>query len=156
MQKWQSGERLSDQDWQTIQRALDREFTASERQAVQAWQTGERISAQEWQTLERVSGQQFTTAEREAVNAWRTGERVGTQAFQARENSFLRKHQLAMAQGGWRAQLYSTAMSSYVAILASDSADVDKAAAIDRLFAWVNEGGLFINGDTGGDEDDDT
>ena len=111
-----------------------------------------------------MAGHQFTDTQRQAAESWRSSEAQRDRDFTASENAFQRDHQTALAQGGYRASLFSQAMTSYVGIITSDSTSVDKQGAIERLIAWVNESGGWLDydpnggGDTGGNSQgqDDT
>ena len=94
------GRQALDQDFQAGQRATDRAYGTSEREAGQAFQSGERAADRTFQTGERVAGQTFQSGERAADRTFQSGERVAGQEFQSGERAADRTFQTGERQAG--------------------------------------------------------
>ncbi len=90
-QAFQTSERVASQSFSAAQNALGREFTTSERKAVEDFSKLSTIQQQNWQSAEAALGRKFSTSEREAIQAFQTGERMSGQAWQSAETALGRK-----------------------------------------------------------------
>ena len=88
---WQTGERLGTQDWQSGERALDREHDF-----------GLQRDRQDWQSSEALLDREFTREEREAVQQWQSDESQLTRDQQIIMANL--QEEMARAQREWTAQ----------------------------------------------------
>lgn len=71
--------------WTSAEAAVGRQFSTTERQAVEAYQTAERNGAQDFASAEAALGRKFTTEERAAIQAYQTSERLSSQTYASAE-----------------------------------------------------------------------
>lgn len=80
---WSTSERLGQQDWQSNEALLDREFTREEREAIQQWQSGEAQLTRDQQIIMANLQEEMARAQRE---------------WTAQQNQLDRDQQLTMAE----------------------------------------------------------
>jgi ATP-dependent RNA circularization protein (DNA/RNA ligase family) len=81
----QAAEAAKNRNWSSAENQLGRQFTTSERSAVQAFQAAQEKGAQDWQSAEAQLGRTFTASERQAIQAYQTSERIASQTYASAE-----------------------------------------------------------------------
>lgn len=111
-QNWQSGENKLGRDFTTSERLGSQQYGTSEREAGQTWTAGQNQINRNWQTGERIAGQEYGTSERIAGQQYNTSERIGSQNFTAGQNA---ANRAASAPQGLTSGQITTALSNIIA-----------------------------------------
>jgi hypothetical protein len=118
-----TSEREAVETFQAQEAATGREFVAGENVLGREFQTGERVGGEAFRTGERVAGQEYGTGEREATEAYRTGEREAIQGFDRDERIAGEAFRTNERIGS---QAFATSENALDRLLKKEGLDVDR------------------------------